>query len=79
MYVGVSFVSGSCIKALTFANQVGQFLETVSPYAWADLGIALCIGLSVVGAAWYVANATLCRSVISKTHICPTNDELVTF
>jgi hypothetical protein len=36
------------------AFNVGAFLESISPYAWATTGIALCIGLSVVGAAWSV-------------------------
>ncbi|RYP19293.1 hypothetical protein DL767_009682 [Monosporascus sp. MG133] len=31
---------------------VGAFLESISPYAWAGMGVSLCIGLSVVGAAW---------------------------
>lgn len=31
---------------------VGDFLESVSPYMWANMGVASCIGFSVVGAAW---------------------------
>ncbi|GAB7325873.1 hypothetical protein MBLNU13_g09941t1 [Cladosporium sp. NU13] len=34
------------------AFNVGAFIESISPYAWASSGIGLCIGLSVIGAAW---------------------------
>ncbi|GAB7346758.1 hypothetical protein MBLNU459_g1862t1 [Dothideomycetes sp. NU459] len=34
------------------AFNVGNYIESISPYAWADAGIGLCIGLSVIGAAW---------------------------
>lgn len=31
---------------------IGSFLLYVSPYTWAMMGICLCLGLSVLGAAW---------------------------
>ncbi|CCJ28570.1 unnamed protein product [Pneumocystis jirovecii] len=31
-----------------------DFFSKISPYAWGLLGISICIGLSVAGAAWHV-------------------------
>ncbi|KIR26315.1 hypothetical protein I307_03190 [Cryptococcus deuterogattii 99/473] len=38
------------------AFNVGHFLAQSSPYAWALIGVGLCIGLSVAGAAWRVGS-----------------------
>jgi len=49
--VGLAF-GGAIWHHVVYPINVGEMIMSIHPLYWASTGIALCVGLSVLGAAW---------------------------
>ena len=54
--------------SLGFFQQLLLAFRHVNPYSFASLGLACCIGPSVLGAAWYAVSLSLSSLLTIETH-----------
>eukprot|EP00887_Chlorella_sp_A99_P004215 scaffold15.g4215.t1 len=54
---------------------IGLLVRSISPYFWSACGVAICVGLSVVGAAWgiFLTGSSLVGAAIREPRITSKN------